>query len=240
MPVSTRRTRGQITQAVGLGLSAIDFVDETPTITVTTASSVGAWIAAGLTLAASGSSNEHRGKWVRCAAGSSGASSNVGLVRRVSGSTSSNGRLAFLTNWPVAPDTGDSQTFELWHENIPPTLVYDAINQAIMEATKKGSVAVQDLTLHTGGGQRTFPFTEGSSLIGVQEVEYRSRWQGEKLTTLDNAMSSGTDADVVTDSEDHKEGSASNRINIAAGVSSAAVVATDSFATVDLRGYTHL
>ena len=240
MPVSTRRTRGQITQAVGLGLSAIDFVDETPTITVTTASSVGAWIASGLTLAASGSSNEHRGKWVRCAAGSSGVSSNVGLVRRVSGSTSSNGRLAFLTNWPVAPDTGDSQTFELWHENIPPTLVYDAINQAIMEATKKGSVAVQDLTLHTGGGQRTFPFTEGSSLIGVQEVEYRSRWQGEKLTTLDNAMSSGTDADVVTDSEDHKEGSASNRINIAAGVSSAAVVATDSFATVDLRGYTHL
>ena len=237
MPVSTRRTRANIRQSVGMGLNVIDLVDETPTISVTGTSSVGALLAAALSLDASGSSNEHRGKWAICAAGSSNASSNVGLSRRVSASTSSNGRLAFLSNWPVIPDT--SQTFELWHENVPPALVHDFINQAIMEATKKGSVAVQDLTIHTGR-QRTFPFTTGSSLIGVQEVEWRAVWDGQKITTADNAMSSGADADVTTDSEDFKEGSASNRINIAAAVSSAAVVATDSFTAIDLRGYTHL
>src|SRR3990167_461626 len=237
MPVSTRRTRANIRQSVGMGLNVIDLVDETPTISVTGTSSVGALLAAALSLDASGSSNEHRGKWAICAAGSSNASSNVGLSRRVSASTSSNGRLAFLSDWPVIPDT--SQTFELWNENVPPALVHDFINQAIMEATKKGSVAVQDLTIHTGR-QRAFPFTAGSSLIGVQEVEWRSVWDGEKVTTADNAMSSGTDADVTTDSEDFKEGSASNRIAIAATVSSAAVVATDSFTAVDLRGYTHL
>src|SRR3990167_6966916 len=220
-----------------MGLNVIDLVDETPTISVTGTSSVGALLAASLSLDASGSSNEHRGKWAIAATGSSNASSNVGLSRRVSGSTSSNGRLTFLSNWPVAADT--SQTFELWHENVPPALVHDFINQAIMEATKKGSVAVQDLTVHTGR-QRAFPFTAGSSLIGVQEVEWRAVWDGQKITTADNAMSSGTDADVTTDSEDFKEGSASNRINIAAGVSSAAVVATDSFTAIDLRGYTHL
>ena len=238
MPVSTRRTRVQVRQSVGFALNLLDQSGGSATIQVTGASSVGAWTAAALTLESSTSSNEQRGKWTLAVAGSSNASSNVGLIRRVSGSTSSNGRLAFLTNWPAAGDT--STEFELWSEHVPPTLIHDFINQTIMEATKKGSVAVQDLTLHTGGGQRTFPFTAASSLIGIQELEYRSVWEGEKVTTLDNAMSSASGVDIVSDSKDHKEGSASNRITIPSTHSSATVAATDSFSAIDIRGMTHL
>ena len=238
MAITYDRTRRQTRQSVGLALNLLDQSGGSVTLQVTGASSVGAWTVAALTLTSSTSSNEQRGKWTLATAGSSNASSNVGLIRRVSGSTSSNGRMAFLTDWPAAADT--STEFELWHEGAPPTLINDFINQSITEAARKGAIAVADLTIHTGGGQRTFPFTTGSSLIGVQEVEYRSVWQGEKVTTADNAFSSESGVDVVTDSEDHKEGSASNRITIPSGHSSASVAATDCFSAIDIRGMTHL
>ena len=238
MPLTTRRTRRQIRQSLGMALGLVDQSGGSATLQVTGASSAGAWTVAALTLESSTSSNEQRGKWAVATAGSSNASSNVGAIRRVSASTSSNGRLAFLTDWPAAGDT--TTEFELWHENAPPTIINDFINTSITEAMKKGSVAIRDLTLHTANGQKTFPFTAGSSFIGIQEIEYRSAWKGEKVTTLDTAMSSASGVDIVTDSEDFREGAASNRITIPAGHSSASVAATDSFSVLDLRGYTHL
>jgi len=235
MPVTQRRTKQQIRQTIGLNHNLLDISGGAATLSVSAASSADAWTVGALTF---GSSNEHRGKWVFCTGGTSNASSNVGFTRRISGSTSSNTRIVFASSWPVAADT--SQTFELWDEWSPPFMVNTFMDQAISEATRKGSVAVRDLTIHTGRGQRSFPFSSASSFIGIQEIEYRSVWQGESLVSMDDVGSSASGVDITTDSEDYKEGAASNRINIPSAHSSASAAATSSFGTVDVRGYTHL
>lgn len=214
-----------------MGTGALEQSGGSNTLQVTGTSSADAWVASALTF---GSSNEHRGKWV---IGVGGTAANVGFVRRVSTSTSSNTRLTFITSWPVAPDT--SQTFELWDEWASPVLIHDYINRAISEATKKGAVAYREL-FHTGGNIKTFALSIGSSAIGVQEIEYRSRWTGLQLTSLDTAMSSAANVTAETDSANKREGVASARINIAAGFSSATVAATSSFGTVDVSRYSHL
>lgn len=235
MPITQRRTRQQIRQTIGMNNNLIDLSGGGATLAVSATSSADAWTVGALTF---GSSNEHRGKWAFAVGGTSNASSNVGFTRRISVSTSSNTRIQFASNWPVAADT--SQTFELWDEWAPPFMIHTFMDQAISEATRKGSVAVRDLTIHTARGQRTFPFTVGSSFIGIQEIEYRSVWQGETLATMDSVASSASGVDIVTDSEDYREGAASNRINIPSGHSSATAAATSSFGSIDARGYTHL
>ena len=234
MPVTSLRTRLQIRQSVGMGLNAIDQSGGSNTLQVTGGSSSDAWTVGALTM---GATDEHRGKWAIATGGSSAASSNIGFIRRVSASASSNGRLTYLTNWPVAADT--SQTFELWKEFASPTLVHNYINQAISEATKKGAVAYREL-FHTGGNLLSYGLSSGSSAIGVQEIEYRSRWTGEQVTSLDTVMSSAANVLAETDSANKREGAASARINIAAGFSSATVAATSSFGAIDARKYTHL
>ena len=214
-----------------MGTGALEQSGGSNTLQVTGTSSADAWVASALTF---GSSNEHRGKWV---IGVGGTAANVGFVRRVSTSTSSNTRLTFITSWPAAPDT--SQTFELWDEWASPVLIHDYINRAISEATKKGAVAYREL-FHTGGNIKTFALSIGSSAIGVQEIEYRSRWTGLQLTSLDTAMSSAANVTAETDSANKREGVASARINIAAAFSSATVAATSSFGTVDVSRYSHL
>ncbi len=238
MAVTSQRTRLQLRQSVGLRANALEVSGGSNALSVTGTSSADAWVVGALTLASSGSSNEHRGKWGIATAGSSDASSNVGLIRRVSGSTSSDGRLSWLTSWAVAADT--SQEFELWSEKISPIQVHEYLNEGIQQAWKKSSIQITDSSLHTGGGIRTFTLPAGSSFTGIKEVEYRESFVGEQLTSLDDAPSSGTSTTIVSDSEDFREGEASARINMAAGVSSAATIATDCFDAVDMRGYTHL
>lgn len=214
-----------------MGLGALDQSGGSNTLQVTGTSSADAWVVAALTF---GSSNEHRGKWVIA---TSGTSANLGLIRRVSASTSSNTRLAFVTSWPAAPDT--TQAFELWNEFAPPTLIHNFMNQAISEATKKGSVAVREL-FHTGGSLTAYGLSSASSAIGVQEIEYRSSWKGESITTMDTAMSSAANTTIDADSGNKREGAASNRVNFEAAFSSATVAGTASFGAIDARGYTHV
>ena len=234
MPITSLRSRAQIRASIGMGTGALDQSGGSATLQITGASSVGAWTVGALTF---GSSNEHRGKWALATGGSSNASSNVGFIRRVATFTSSNTRLTFVTDWPATPDT--TQTFELWDEFASPVLIHDYINRAISEATKKGAVAYREL-FHTGGEIKTFGLSAGSSAIGVQEIEYRSRWTGLQLTSLDTLMSSAASVLAETDTNNKREGAASARINIAAAFSSATVAATSSFGVVDIRKYSHL
>lgn len=235
MPVTQRRTQQQIRRGIGLAANLLDVSGGSVTLQVTGTSSADAWTVGALTF---GSSNEHRGKWAYVTAGSGNASSNIGLTRRISGSTSSNTRITFATSWAATPDT--TQAFELWDDWASPLVVHELMNQAISEATRKSSVAVRDLNIHTTKAQKTYPFSVGSSFIGIQEIEYRESWAGESITTFDAAASSGTNVTVDLDSEDKREGQASNRLTIPASVSSAATVATITFNSIDARGYTHV
>lgn len=233
MAVFTVQNRGQIRRSIGMGLGLLDQSGGSATLQVTGTSSTSSWAVAALTF---GASNEHRGKWAIATDGSSNASSNVGFIRLVTGSTS--GRLRFVTAWPVAGDT--SQVFELWDQNANPVMVHDFINQAIIDASRKGAVPEETFSIHTGGGLQAFTLPSGSSFTGLEEIEYRATWEGKSLVSFDTAMSSEASVTAETDSADKREGAASARINIGSGISSAAAVATSSFSAIDARPYTHL
>ncbi len=235
MAVTQRRTRLQVRQSIGVATDALDMSGGSVTLAVTATSSTSNWTVGALNF---GSSNEHRGKWGLATEGTSNASSNVGLVRRISGFTSSNTQLTFNTAWPAAADT--SQRFELWDEKAPPLIINELINQSVSEATKKASVPTRSIGLHTGGGVQAFSLPDGSSFSGIRDVDVRETWKGESLTTADEAFSSAANTTISADTSDLREGLASNRINIASGFSASTVAATDCFSAIDMAGYTHV
>ena len=235
MAITQRRTRLQVRQSIGVAADALDMSGGSLTLAVTGTSSADGWTVGALNF---GSSNEHRGKWALATEGTSNASSNVGLVRRISGFTSSNTNITFNTDWPASADT--SQRFELWDEKAPPLIINELINQSISAATKKAAVPTRSNALHTGGGVQAFNFPEGSSFTGIRDIEVRESWKGESLTSADNSFSSAANTTISTDTSDLREGLASNRINIASGFSASTVAATDCFSAIDMAGYTHV
>lgn len=227
MAVTTGRTRQQIRQAIGVTVGAINQDAGTFTLTGTSGSSATNFTNTTLSF---GASNEHRGKWIYVTSDTNAG--NVGAIRRVTVSSTA-GTLTFPA---LSSATNSGTTIELWDEDMPPQVVNEFINQAITEVTRKGSVSVTESSYHTGGGIREW--TLSSNLTGVQEVEWRYQYTGEQLVSMDDAATSGANATVTTDSEDYREGSAANRVNIAAAAASAADLATSSFTATNLAGYT--
>lgn len=178
-----------------------------------------------------GADDEHRGKWVFATDSNSSTE-----IRRVRASSPSERSVTVSVPFSRAPDT--SWTYELWESELSPTVVHEFIDQAITEATRKGSVPLTSDSFHTGGNVRAWGLS--STIAGIRFVQWRRSYTGEQLTSLDDAMTAGANATVITDSEDKKEGSAAASITIAAAASSAETLASDSFAAVNMRGYTNV
>ncbi len=227
MAASQQRTRAQLRQRVGLRTGKI-WQDNGVTSSPTDDGNAGEILDANL---AFGTEDEHRGKWI-WATDSAGASEQ----RRVVKSDPSEARLEPSVQFSAAPNS--SWTYELWNTGVSPTQVHEYLNQAITEADRKGAVPLTSDTFHSGGG--VYAWGLSSTIAGVRFVEKRTGYTGDLLTSLDGAMSSGAGVEIQTDTADLREGAASNRVTVPAGMSTAAEVATDSFSSVNLAGLTHV
>ena len=103
--------------------------------------------------------------------------------------------------------------------------------------TRKQSISVTSDSMHTGGGIRRFGLS--STFTGVREVEYRNRFTGRQILSLDAAMSSLTsNVTPSLDTADFREGSGAFKITVASGESSATAFAASSFASKDISAHT--
>ena len=181
-----------------------------------------------------GGDDEYRGWWTVVT--TDGTAANVGQIRRIFSSDPEERSLTWAV--PIGTTATDSTLdYELWKPEVSPVEVNNYINQAITEATRRGSVSIESDTIHTGGNVREWGLS--TTIVGLQIVEYRSAWTGENLTTMDGGMSSFANAVAEVDTEDFREGAGSAKVTIESGASSASSMAASSFAAVDLRGTTH-
>ena len=228
--VTQRRNRKNIRQSVGTTMSAINqddgTIESTPSETGLNAATITD------DALAFGGSGSHRGKWV---VGTDSAGTVE--IRRV-GQFSAEARSMTMTV-PFSGIPNSSWAYELWAEDVPPTLVHEFINQAIAEVTKKQSISITSDSLHTGGGIRRFDLSD--SFTGVREVEYRNRFTGEQVLSYDTAPTSLTsNVTPTSDTADFREGSGAAKITVASGESAATAFAASSISSKDLSKYTHV
>ena len=179
MPATSKQTRLQLRQSIGLAAEAVNIDAGAVTHTISeTALSGAKFIDEYLPF---GSEDEHRGKWVLWT--DSGSSTEV---RRVHGSNPDERSITLSV--PLSATPTSSGSYELWDQGFSPIKTHDLINQAIRETYRKGSVNAVDQTYHTGGSIGAFALS--STWTGVRAVRFRKSFVGESLTSLDNAMSS--------------------------------------------------
>lgn len=222
------RTRAQIRQSIGL-LTGKLWQDNGVTSSPTeTAPSAGILIDDNL---AFGTEDEHRGKWIWYT--DSAAAVNQ---RRIIASDPSARSLIPSVGFGAVPNS--SWTYELWDHDASPTQVHEFIDQSITETDRKGAVPLTSDSFHTGGN--IYSWGLSSAIAGVRFAQWRRSYTGQQVTSLDNAMTAGANATVSTDSEDVKEGSNINVINVTAAASSTETIATDSHTSINMRGYTNV
>lgn len=229
MATAQQKTRKQIRQSVGLLTGKIwqdaGALQSSPS---ETAPSAGKLIDQNL---AFGAEDEHRGKW----AFATDSNSSV-EQRRVLSSSPDERSFTVSVAFSRAPDTG--WVYELWEPDLSPLVVHEFIDQAITEATRKGSVPFTSDSMHTGGGISAWGLS--SDFAGVRFVEWRRSYAGQQLASLNTLMSSQGGATIGLDSADKRFGSHSNTVRSATAAGSATTLAISSFTTTNLSGYTHL
>jgi hypothetical protein len=230
MPVTQRRNRKQLRHSIGLLLGAVRHESGVIESSPSEASQSAAKIIDN-TLAY-GTENEHRGRWIY-ATDASGTKHS----RRVFASSREERSITVSKAFPTAPDT--SWIYELWDTDLAPANLHEFINQSISDVTRKGSIEDVDETFHTGGKINSFALS--SNWTGVRELNWRSGFTGAQIASLDRPMTELTaNANVVADSADFRQGSASARIEVEAAASAGEELAETSFSATDGRGYNHL
>ncbi len=230
MPVTQRRTRKQLRHSVGLLLGALrrdtGQTESSPTETAPNAAKL---IDSTLVF---GADNEHRGRWV-FALDSAGSQH----VRRISASSRDERSLTASREFPSVP--GSSWTYELWDADISPDDVHEFINQGISGVRRKGSIAVVDESVHTGGMINSFALS--SEWIGVRELSWRSGYSGVSVADMDSPMTAlSGNVTSNTDSADLREGSGAARLEIDAAASSGEVLGESIFSATEARGFDQL
>ena len=233
MPIFIERSRKQVRQDVGLALGAIDIGAGTVEYTATSSNSTATEI--NVTTAGFGT-NEHVGRW---AIFTDTASSNLGLIRRVTASSTA-GVLTLSQALSSASQT--TTTFELWDQDVPPSTVNAMINRAITTLSRKNAASAVDTSIHTGGGLRSFDLPSSTAISGVATVEYRSKFIGTSLSDGDSTWTTSDTANVTVtkDNKDFRQGNASARFLVAAGFSAGAMGYSAVTSDGNLRGMTHL
>ena len=228
MPVTQQRSRKQIRQSVGLVLGALDMSDG---VLEKRADDSGGLLTIRDNSLIFGTRDEHKGKWVQPV-----GTTDSGETRQVQESRVAD--RALVMNLQFSSQTDTNFVYELWKSEYPPALVHEFINMAITDVTRKGSVPTDTTYLHTGGNIYTFYLP--ATMTGVQDVFMRESFEGIVLNNCDDSFANPqANVTVVADGQDKREGSASNRLTIAAAFTTGQV-ANDTFGAVNISGMTHV
>ena len=140
----------------------------------------------------------------------------------------------------LAATVADGDTYELWDNDINPRRVHDSINRAIRAIPRKGAPPLRDISLHTSTHVNTFDIP--TSVVGLTSVEVRLNNTRKTIEDCDSVWSELVDGDVTAtaDTEMHRQGSASNKFVLAAGLGAGDIIATESIGAYDLSKFTHV
>ena len=222
--VIQKRTRQQIRQSVGYNLGAMR------TGTAYDAGSTTTLISLSLV----GGDDNYNGKWI--VVNDASDSSNIETTI-ISDYTASAYRLTFQQALSFA--TAASDTFEIWDSDYRPDAINEFINQAIVDVTGHVYDPMESDDLHANG--KTARFDVPSNFSMVNSIQYRSEFTWTSIHQCNAVFDSSVDSDFTAsvDSEDHKQGTASNKFVIAAGAS-AGDIAGDTFTAKDISKYDYL
>ena len=223
MAIVQGRTRAQLRQSVGYNLGAVYVSSASGTGSTTTI----------VDNTLTGGDDNYIGKWVVF----NDVSASTVEVSRVSDYTASSTTLTVspaFANSSVANDT-----YELWDDIYQPARIEDLMNQSILDATGHAYDPVESLALHSDGKSQRFDIPSGLSMI--QNIYYRASVDYTRLLSCNTAMDENVDSDftVTADTKMKKQGTASNKIVIAAGASAGDIV-TDSITSKDISQYDYL
>ena len=223
MAIVQGRTRAQLRQSVGYNLGAVYVSSASGTGSTTTI----------VDNTLTGGDDNYIGKWVVF----NDVSASTVEISRVSDYTASSTTLTVspaFANSSVANDT-----YELWDDIYQPARIEDLMNQSILDATGHAYDPVESLALHSDGKSQRFDIPSGLSMI--QNIYYRTSVDYTRLLSCNSVMDENVDSDftVTADTEMKKQGTASNKIVIAAGASAGDIV-TDSITSKDISQYDYL
>jgi hypothetical protein len=223
MAVVQGRTRAQLRQSIGYNLGAVYVSSASGNGTTTTI----------VDNTLTGGDDNHIGKWVVF----NDASASTVEISRVSDYTASSTTLTLSPAFANASATSD--TYELWDDIYPPLRVEDFINQSILDATGHTYDPVEKLDLHSDGKTQRFDIPSGLSMI--QNIYYRTSVDFTRLLSCNTAMDESIDSNftITADTQDKKQGTASNKIVITDSAS-AGDIATDSITSKDISKYDYL
>ena len=223
MAIVQGRTRAQLRQSVGYNLGAVYVSSASGTGSTTTI----------VDNTLTGGDDNYIGKWVVF----NDVSASTVEISRVSDYTASSTTLTVspaFANSSVANDT-----YELWDDIYQPARIEDLMNQSILDATGHAYDPVESLALHSDGKSQRFDIPSGLSMI--QNIYYRTSVDYTRLLSCNSVMDENVDSDftVTADTKMKKQGTASNKIVIAAGASAGDIV-TDSITSKDISQYDYL
>ena len=229
MPTIQGRTRKELRQSIGYNLGAMRLGSATDTGSTTTI------IDASLTTVIGGN-DDHIGKWIVFT-----SDGNDGDIARVTDYVASSTTLTFAADAGVAigTTTASGHTYELWDMDYSPSMIHDMMNQAVINATGHVYDPVEKLDLHTDGKQLRFDVPSGLSM--VQDIYFRDKVDSTSITNCNSVFDETVDSDftVAADTEDKKQGTASNKMVVVVGASAGDLV-TDSITSKDISKYDYL
>ena len=217
------KTRQELRLSIGYQLGAVN------SSTTTAAGTTNTFIDDSLF----GGNDNYNGYWIVFTSGN-----NSGTIARIKDYDSSTYKIT-LQNY-LSSIVASGTTYEMYDSDVPPARIHDFINRSISTITRKGAPPMTDFTLHTS--RQVYSYALPSTMIGVQKVEYRQKYFAKSLFSCDSVFDEVTSGvtSVVVDSEDYREGSASNKMVVASATSTNAVLISDSMSSTDLSGYTHI
>ncbi len=131
-------------------------------------------------------------------------------------------------------------TYELWPPDMPPGRVNNFLNRAIRAVTRKGAPPLTDTSLFSTPSTTVYDIP--TAVVKIERIEYRTNVTKVLVHSMDSVWSELVDGDVTAsaDVEDKKEGGASNKFVLAAGLGAGDLIATTAITSVDYSKYTHL
>ena len=138
----------------------------------------------------------------------------------------------------LAATVADGDTYELWHRDLDPTRVHNAINRAIRAIPRRGAPPLRDISIHTSSAINNFSIP--TSVVGINNIQVRLNQTEKVIENCDGAWSesSGTGVTVSAETEDRREGAASNKFVLAGSATAGDIIASQKV-SLDLSKFTH-
>tara|TARA_R100000963_G_C4633903_1_gene98353 strand:+ start:161 stop:1306 length:1146 start_codon:yes stop_codon:yes gene_type:complete len=138
----------------------------------------------------------------------------------------------------LAAAVNDGDTYELWHRDLDPTRVHNAINRAIRAIPRRGAPPLRDISIHTSSAINNFSIP--TSVVGINNIQVRLNQTEKVIENCDGAWSesSGTGVTVSAETEDRREGAASNKFVLTGSATAGDIIASQKV-SLDLSKFTH-